>query len=129
MLDVENLYAHHLNHGVDPEAFFDRLPLEQIAYVHAAGGLTGDDGLYHDTHAHRVPQAVFDLFESLSRRIKVPGVMLERDDHFPSDAALHAELDALKRTMDGNPPSVDVGQRSEAQRALSCKRTRAVERA
>ena len=99
LLDVENLYAHHLNHGIDPLEFIDRLPLEQLAYVHVAGGFTGRDGLYHDTHAHDVPEAVFDLLRALCTRHRVPGVMIERDDAFPPDGVLHAELNAIAQAM------------------------------
>ena len=42
-------------------AGFDDLPLERVAYVHAAGGLTAPDGLYHDTHAHLLTEPVLDL--------------------------------------------------------------------
>jgi uncharacterized protein (UPF0276 family) len=59
-----------------------------------AGGVERD-GLYHDTHAHAVPAAVLDLLEGVCARAVVPGVMLERDDRFPSDAELNAELDAI----------------------------------
>ena len=99
LLDIENLYAHHLNHGIDPLNFMDRLPLQQLAYVHVAGGFKGRDGLYHDTHAHDVPGAVFDLLRELCARHRVPGVMIERDDAFPPDGVLHAELDAVSLAM------------------------------
>src|SRR5207253_7330502 len=93
-LDVENVYANARNHGGDPCAFLDRLPLDRLAYVHVAGGVERD-GLYHDTHAHPVPAAVLDLLEELAARTAVPGVMLERDDNFPSAAMLNTELNAL----------------------------------
>jgi len=98
LLDIENVYANAFNHGYDPVTFLDRLPLERIAYVHIAGGIERD-GLYHDTHAHRVPSPVLDLLQELCARTRVPGVMLERDDRFPSDAKLNAELDAIAAAM------------------------------
>jgi uncharacterized protein (UPF0276 family) len=98
LLDLENVYANARNHGGDPALFLDRLPLGRLAYVHVAGGIERD-GLYHDTHAHPVPAAVLDLLEELCARTAVPGVMLERDDRFPSDADLHAELDAIAAAM------------------------------
>jgi uncharacterized protein (UPF0276 family) len=94
LLDVENLYANARNHGFDPVAFLDRLPLHRLAYVHVAGGVERG-GLYHDTHSHAVPAGVLDLLEALCARTAVPGVLLERDDDFPSGADLHAELDAI----------------------------------
>ena len=109
LLDLANLYANARNHGGDPLAFLDALPLERIAYVHVAGG-TERDGLYHDTHAHPTPQGVLDLVAELSsrftggpprrspgppRRRDPPGVMLERDDAYPPEPELAAELDAI----------------------------------
>jgi uncharacterized protein (UPF0276 family) len=94
LLDLENVYANARNHASDPIQFLDRIPLARIAYVHVAGGVERD-GLYHDTHTHAVPDAVLDLLDQLCARTDVPGVMLERDDQFPPDAALNAELDAV----------------------------------
>jgi uncharacterized protein (UPF0276 family) len=98
LLDVENVYANARNHGYDPLAFLDRLPLGRVAYVHVGGGVERD-GLYQDTHAHPVPPAVLDLLEEVCSRVPVPGAMLERDDRFPSDADLSAELDAVEAAM------------------------------
>jgi uncharacterized protein (UPF0276 family) len=94
LLDVENLYANARNYGGDPVAMLDRLPLDRLAYVHVAGGNVRD-GLYHDTHTAPVPKPVLDLLAALSKRARVPGVLLERDGDFPTDAELHAELDAI----------------------------------
>ena len=94
LLDVANLYANARNHGGDPLAFLDALPLERIAYVHVAGGAERD-GLYHDTHAHPVPSGVLDLVAEVCARRDPPGVMLERDDAYPPEAELAAELDAI----------------------------------
>jgi hypothetical protein len=94
LLDVENVYANCRNHGADPLAFLERLPLERLAYAHVAGGVERD-GLYHDTHTGPVPAAVLDLLDELSARADVPGTLLERDDRFPDDAELYAELDAI----------------------------------
>ena len=94
LLDVENVYANARNHGWDAVRFLNAIPLERIAYVHVAGGVERG-GLYHDSHAHRVPPAVLDLLEELCARVAVPGVLLERDDCFPCEEELNAELDAI----------------------------------
>ena len=94
LLDLANTYANARNHGGDPLAFLDALPLERIAYVHVAGGVERD-GLYHDTHAHPTPPAVLELVAELCARRDPPGVMLERDDAYPPEADLDAELDAI----------------------------------
>jgi uncharacterized protein (UPF0276 family) len=94
LLDVANLHAAARNFGTDPLRFFDRLPLERVAYVHVAGGVV-QAGLYHDTHAHPVAPAVLDLLAELCTRCPPPGVMLERDDHYPPETELAAELAAI----------------------------------
>jgi uncharacterized protein len=94
LLDLANLHANARNHGGDPLAFLDALPLERIAYVHVAGGVERD-GLYHDTHAHPTPPAVLELVTELCARRDPPGVMLERDDDYPPEPELAAELDAI----------------------------------
>jgi uncharacterized protein (UPF0276 family) len=94
LLDIENVYANARNFGYDPLEFLDRIPLERITYVHVAGGVERD-GVYHDTHTHGAPAVVLDLLAELAARADVPGVMLERDDQFPPDVELNAELDAI----------------------------------
>jgi len=95
LLDVANLYANARNHGHDPLAFLDRVPLERIAYVHVAGGIERD-GVYHDTHTHPLAGGVLELLEELYVRTAPPGVLLERDDDFPKDAEMAAELAQIR---------------------------------
>lgn len=94
LLDIANVHANASNQGYDAVELLERIPLERIAYAHIAGGIERQ-GLYHDTHAHRVMPEVLDLLRELAKRIEIPAVMLERDDAFPSDVDLHAELDAI----------------------------------
>jgi len=94
LLDIANVYANARNHGFDALGLLDALPLERIAYVHVGGGLERD-GVYHDTHSHPVVDGVLGLLEQLSARTPLPGVLLERDDDFPGDAELAAELGAI----------------------------------
>ncbi len=98
LLDIENVYANARNHGWEPRAFFYRLPLERLAYVHIAGGVERQ-GLYHDTHAHAIAPPVLELLEDLCSRSLVPGVLLERDDQYPPDSELLAELAAISAAM------------------------------
>ncbi|MCP3101678.1 DUF692 domain-containing protein [Myxococcus sp. K15C18031901] len=95
LLDVANLYSHVLNHGTDADAVLDIVPRERLAYVHVAGGVR-HDGLYHDTHAHPVPEGPLRLLGALAARLGPVPVMLERDDHFPPEDVLLAELASLR---------------------------------
>jgi hypothetical protein len=98
LLDIENVYANMRNLGGDPISFLEKLPLQRIAYVHIAGGIE-TAGVYHDTHAQPIPEEVLALLEELCVRTPVPGVLLERDDRFPTEAELNAELDAIAAAM------------------------------
>ncbi len=98
IIDVANLYANAHNLGTDPMAFLDTVPLEQVAYVHVGGGVWRD-GTYHDTHAHPVLPEVLELLGELRARTRPRGVLLERDDRFPDDGELAAELTAIRRAV------------------------------
>jgi len=96
LLDVANVHANARNKvgDGDPTGFFDRIPLDRLAYVHVAGGIERE-GLYHDTHTFPTPGPVLALLEQLATRVRIPGVLLERDDRFPSDTELYNELQAI----------------------------------
>ena len=98
LLDVANVWANARNLGGDPIEFLRQLPLERLAYVHIAGG-EEREGTYHDTHAAPVPQEVLDLLVKLCQMTSIPGVMLERDDHFPDSRQLNSELDAIAKAF------------------------------
>lgn len=98
LVDVANLHANAVNLGTSPADFLAELPLERLAYVHVAGGVQ-HDGLYHDTHAHAVRPAVLDVLADLCARVDPPGVLLERDDDYPPDADLAAELSAIRAVV------------------------------
>ena len=98
LVDVANLYANARNHGTDPVALLDRLPLDHLAYVHVAGGVERD-GLYRDTHRHPVPPAVLELLAELCARSAPPGVLIEWDGCFPPPGELDAELSAVAAVL------------------------------
>ena len=94
LLDVANVWANARNLGGSATDLLRSLPLDRLAYVHVAGG-EERDGVYHDTHGAPVPQGVLDLLENLCALRTPPGVMLERDDHFPPEPRINQELDAI----------------------------------
>jgi hypothetical protein len=100
LLDVANVYANARNLGGDGRTLFAGLPLDRVAYVHMGGGHeSAADGVYHDTHADAVPEGALELLSDLMSRVEVPGVMLERDDNFPDDAELKAEMERIRRAV------------------------------
>ncbi|MGW4753172.1 DUF692 domain-containing protein [Streptomyces chartreusis] len=98
LIDVANLHTNHVNRGEDPAKALAELPLEAIAYVHVAGGFERD-GVWHDSHAHPVPQPVLDVLTDLASRVSPPGVLLERDENFPEPAELERELGAIRGAL------------------------------
>jgi uncharacterized protein (UPF0276 family) len=98
LLDVANLYTARVNFGTDPVQTLDRLPLSQVGYVHVAGGVLRD-GIWHDTHAHPVIPEILDILAALAERMAPTGVLLERDDDYPSDAQLAAEVAAIGKVL------------------------------
>lgn len=72
LLDLGNLHANAVNRGEDPRAVLRAYPLERVGMIHIAGGAL-EGGFYADTHAHAVPEAVFDLLaEALLRAGATP---------------------------------------------------------
>ncbi|GAA3438207.1 hypothetical protein GCM10018954_078230 [Kutzneria kofuensis] len=64
--------------------------------MHVAGGVERD-GLYHDTTPHAMPDAVLGLLSATSAPASTPRrALLERDDDYPPDAELAAELAAIR---------------------------------
>ncbi|GAA2246109.1 DUF692 domain-containing protein [Streptomyces amakusaensis] len=112
LIDVANLHTNLVNHGEDPAAALDELPVEAIAYVHVAGGVERD-GVWHDTHAHPVTEPVLNVLRELRSRVSPPGVLLERDDDFPAAAELGGELSAIREALRVGPPRAAVPQARE----------------
>ncbi|MCT9931644.1 DUF692 domain-containing protein [Planotetraspora sp. A-T 1434] len=98
LIDVANLYTNQVNLGLDARDALDGLPLAELAYVHVAGG-HARDGVWHDTHTASAPDEVLDLLSELCARARPPGVLLEWDDDYPSDATLAGELDRIRAAM------------------------------
>ncbi|MFF2025189.1 DUF692 domain-containing protein [Streptomyces sp. NPDC058171] len=104
LIDVANLHTNHVNRGEDPARALDELPVEAIAYVHVAGGVERD-GVWHDSHAHPVPEAVLEILTDLTSRVDPPGVLLERDEDFPEPDELARELESIRSAVSRARPN------------------------
>jgi uncharacterized protein (UPF0276 family) len=128
LIDVANLHTNHVNRGEDPAKALDELPVEAIAYVHVAGGFERD-GVWHDSHAHPVPQQVLDILADLASRVTPPGVLLERDENFPEPGELERELGAIRGVLEkaevrGASASKPIGEPSREEPAEPAARQR-----
>lgn len=102
LLDINNIYVNSVNHGFDPKAWLEGMPLERVKQMHIAGHLWDeDDQLIIDTHGEDVIDPVIELFQWLLPRIGRPvPVLLERDNNIPELEVLLAEREKLQAAYD-----------------------------
>jgi hypothetical protein len=98
LLDVNNVYVSSVNHGFDPLAYLQALPIERVCQMHLAGHSVRD-GYLIDTHDVPVPEAVWTLYRHAARRFAGVATMIERDDNMPPLQDLLAELDIARQIV------------------------------
>jgi uncharacterized protein (UPF0276 family) len=97
LLDVNNVYVSCYNHRLDPKAYIDALPLDQVVQVHLSGHLNKGTHII-DTHDDVVVDAVWELYKYVTNRAgRTLNTMIEWDDKLPPFEALYAELEKAKR--------------------------------
>ncbi len=95
LMDVNNIYVSHRNHGADPLAYLRAMPRERVAQIHLAGH--SDHGTHLvDTHDEPVPEAVWDLYEKAVAHFGPVTAMVERDGNYPEFGALEAEVERAR---------------------------------
>ena len=97
LLDVNNVFVSAANHGLDPLAWLDGLPLDTVGQIHLAGHSAGEHGLI-DTHDAPVDPAVWALYAETVRRTGAVPTMIERDGAIPDLEDLLTELDLARQT-------------------------------
>jgi len=95
LLDITNLQINAVNHGYDPFAFLDQLPMERVVQLHFVGGHM-DEGVLIDSHSHSTPPEVWNLMKEVLARVPVKGIVLERDDNIPAFKELLDELEQAR---------------------------------
>lgn len=95
LLDLGNLYANAVNSGKDPLESLMRFPLERVAMVHLAGGVS-EDGFFFDDHAHAISEPVFSLLGELLAVTGPVPILIERDASFPPFAELAGEVERCR---------------------------------
>lgn len=123
LFDVANLYANARNAGVDPVEALREFPVERAAMLHVAGGVF-EHGFYFDTHAHPVPDAVFDLLAQVFARAPEVPVLLERDAGFSGGIQpLLAELERVRSHRGGSPSMQGIPPKNKpSQPSLTARR-------
>lgn len=95
LLDVSNAYLSCVNHGRDPWAYIEALPLAAVGQIHLAGFARDTDAagdpLLIDTHGAPVAQAVWDLYRRVLGRVGAMPTLIERDNDIPPLPVLLAE--------------------------------------
>ncbi len=98
LLDVNNVFVSASNHGFDPYAYIDALPLEAVVQMHLAGHQ--DTGRIRiDTHDRPVLDEVWPLFAYAWQKTGGVHTMIERDANIPPFDALLAELDQARAAV------------------------------
>ncbi len=90
LLDVNNVYVSSRNHGFDPLAYLDTIPVESVRQFHLAGHADKGDHLLDD-HASEVCEAVWALHREAVRRFGHVPTIVEWDSELPPLERLVAE--------------------------------------
>ena len=96
LLDVNNVYVNSVNHGYDPLAFMDQLPLARVRYLHMAGHYPESPTLLVDTHGADVIDPVWDLLDATYARLGPVPTLLERDFNLPPLPKIFDELSGIR---------------------------------
>lgn len=90
LLDVNNVYVNSQNHGYDPRAFIDALPLDRVLQIHMAGHTRMGDVII-DTHGDHCIDPVLDLYAFTLARTGPVTTLVEWDNQVPPVEVLLAE--------------------------------------
>jgi len=90
LLDVNNLYVNAVNHGIDPLAYLDRIPVSAVMEIHLAG-FDSASGMLIDTHGKRVAEPVWALYRHALARFGPTPTLIEWDTDIPALAVLLEE--------------------------------------
>ena len=97
LLDVNNVYVNSQNHGFDPRAFLDAMPLDRVRQLHVAGH-SHVKGVIIDTHIGPVIDPVWDLYRyTLQRAGRLIPTLIEWDNEIPPLGQVLDELDLARK--------------------------------
>jgi uncharacterized protein (UPF0276 family) len=98
LLDLHNLYTNAINHGFDPHAFLESLPLERVGQAHLGGGHE-EEGYRIDSHSAATPAPVWELLRRLAARTSLPAGIIEWDAKLPPFAVMRQEMTTARAIL------------------------------
>lgn len=101
LLDVNNVFVNAQNHGFDPYAWLQRIPLDRVLQLHVAGHERLDETVIIDTHGDTVRDEVYGLMAWVIERTGPRPVLLERDTNIPPLPELLDEIRRLDAVYQG----------------------------
>lgn len=100
LLDVNNVYVTCFNAGLDPVAYIEALPHQNIVQMHLAGHQHCGTHII-DTHDRPVVDQVWELFRLAWQKTGGVATLLEWDGNIPSFDECLAELHKARNFMNG----------------------------
>ncbi|HEX9792894.1 MAG TPA: DUF692 domain-containing protein [Planctomycetota bacterium] len=98
LLDVNNVWVNHRNHGTDPIAYLDAMPYDRVVQIHVAGH--ADKGTHCiDTHEGPVIDPVWELLAEVEKRAPGRSILLEWDTAIPEFDVVLAEARKAERFL------------------------------
>ncbi len=114
LLDLNNVYVNHCNHGTGVASFIDALPLSRVGEIHLAG-YQQLGGQLLDTHGAAVSEPVWEIFRQYCHRHAEVPCLIEWDNNLPDWSQLDAERARAQAIMDhcyagpgGNAPTGEL---------------------
>ncbi|MGQ0505700.1 MAG: DUF692 domain-containing protein [Myxococcaceae bacterium] len=101
LLDVNNVYVNAKNHGYDPRAFIDALPLHRVVQIHLAGHSPREDVII-DTHIGPIVDDVWALYRYALGKTGAVSTLIEWDQEIPSLDAVLDEADRARSLLRGS---------------------------
>ena len=93
---MNNIVVSAHNHGFDPIAYLDAMPLDRVVQIHLAGHTIKEQGYRLDTHDREVCDEVWALYQETIRRIGSISTLIEWDEHIPSLDRLVLEVERAR---------------------------------
>lgn len=103
LLDVNNVFVSSTNHRIDPRAYLDAYPMDQVGEIHLGGHAEEElpsGPLLIDSHGAPVADPVWALYaEVIARQGALPS-LVEWDNDLPDWSVLQAEADRAQAILD-----------------------------